>query len=306
LKGSPLLRDAKGLSFVVVPDFLFANAFDDAAKGVDYIIHIASPLGTEIPADGDYQRHYIAPAVTGTLNILNAAKKAGTVKRIVVTSSMVAIQPVSAMFADTDLVVRPEDRVAELEGSVDNPSVGYIASKIAALNRSEAWMKENSPSFVLINLHPSFVFGRDESATSTARLMAGTNRLVLGPAVDNLLPGFVAGPCAFTSLDQTALTHVLALSPDVPGNQSFIISSASSGEQGYQWPEINDIVARRFAEAVKSGIFPNTATIGTTKSTLDNSKTEETFKMKHAGLEETVVPVLQQYLELLANEKVTQ
>jgi len=39
------------------------------------------------------QKHMIVPAVEGTLNVLRAAKEAGSVRRVVVTSSSSAIMP---------------------------------------------------------------------------------------------------------------------------------------------------------------------------------------------------------------------
>ena len=60
------LNRGSQLSFVVVADFHVEGAFDEAVKGVKYIIHVASPIPTGMPADGDYDKMYLKPAVQGT------------------------------------------------------------------------------------------------------------------------------------------------------------------------------------------------------------------------------------------------
>lgn len=83
------------LSFAFVPDLTAENAFSKALLGVIYVIHVASAipnLGTEVK-EKDYDAHFIKPAVNGTIGMLSAAEQTGTVKRIVITSSVVAIAP---------------------------------------------------------------------------------------------------------------------------------------------------------------------------------------------------------------------
>ena len=57
-------------------------------KGCDYVIHTASPFPITDPADAS---EVIEPAKEGTLSILKASLDSGTVKRVVITSSMAAI-----------------------------------------------------------------------------------------------------------------------------------------------------------------------------------------------------------------------
>jgi nucleoside-diphosphate-sugar epimerase len=114
------------LEFVIVPDIINEGAFDDAVKGVDCIIHCASPLALEVsfrqtcskatkatskyPFQTDnYERDIIVPSVKGTVGILASAAKEPTVKRIVMTSSEVAIIPL------LDLVARVSDTVFDCE-----------------------------------------------------------------------------------------------------------------------------------------------------------------------------------------------
>lgn len=58
----------------------------EAAQGMDYVQHIASPIPANVPKDAN---ELIIPARDGALRVLKAAKAAG-VKRVVMTSSMAA------------------------------------------------------------------------------------------------------------------------------------------------------------------------------------------------------------------------
>jgi nucleoside-diphosphate-sugar epimerase len=60
--------------------------WDEAVQGCDYVLHVASPLGTNLPDD---PQELIMPAREGALRALRAAAKAG-VKRVVLTSSVAA------------------------------------------------------------------------------------------------------------------------------------------------------------------------------------------------------------------------
>ena len=63
------------------------DGWDKAMEGCDYVLHVASPFVTSQPKD---ENELIKPAIEGTQRALKAAKKAG-IKRVVLTSSMVAM-----------------------------------------------------------------------------------------------------------------------------------------------------------------------------------------------------------------------
>jgi nucleoside-diphosphate-sugar epimerase len=230
LKSNPVLKATPGvsnLSFVVVPDFLVPGAFDEAVKDAKYIIHVASPIVTKLPEGDDFDAHFVQPAVQGTLGVFESAKKSATVTRIVVTSSVVAVLPLSAFAGSDGQTYSAESRLPEIQPPFDNGVVGYVASKIAALNRAEDWVRKEKPSFDVIHIHPSYIFGRDDLADSTEYFQTGTNRvplnIALGVTTDPL-------PNTWNDVNDTAKIHVLSLDPKVPGNQSFLASS--NGQDG--------------------------------------------------------------------------
>lgn len=75
------------LSFFTA-DLLSDDGWPDAVAGCEYVLHVASPFPPTQPKDPD---DLIVPAREGTLRVLRASLAAG-VKRIVVTSSIAAIE----------------------------------------------------------------------------------------------------------------------------------------------------------------------------------------------------------------------
>lgn len=60
------------IEFVEVPDFLADGAFDEAVRGVDYVLHLASPIpAPELAVD--VKKHILEPAVVGTVGMLQSA-----------------------------------------------------------------------------------------------------------------------------------------------------------------------------------------------------------------------------------------
>jgi dihydroflavonol-4-reductase len=75
------------LSFAAV-DLLQDGGWDEAARGMDFVVHTASPMPV-----GEFRGHdVIKPAREGTRRVLEAARRAG-VRRVVLTSSTAAAMP---------------------------------------------------------------------------------------------------------------------------------------------------------------------------------------------------------------------
>lgn len=100
------------------------DGWQEACTGCTYVLHVASPFPLKNPKHED---ELIIPAREGTLRALRAAKAAGTVKRVVVTSSFAAVCPhdVNDRFASslncTDRLRSPRsERTVHREG-LDRP-----------------------------------------------------------------------------------------------------------------------------------------------------------------------------------------
>ena len=155
---------SRPLVFVFPPAITYASAqdgaFDEAVKGVDVIAHTASPFHTH----GEDPNEYIAPAVQGTLSVLNSTLKYGmSVKRVVVTATVgtiINIGPGPRVFSEKDWNEHSIREVNE-KGSAAHPLDKYGASKTLA--ERAAWdfhsQHKNEVAWDVTTIHPPFVFG---------------------------------------------------------------------------------------------------------------------------------------------------
>ena len=186
---------------LVEADLMNDNSFDKPAQGCDAVFHMASPYVVNVK---DPQRDLVDPAVNGTLNVLNAAAKSGSVKRVVLTSSMAAItdEPPS----DHALTERDWNHKSTLKR---NP---YYFSKTQAEKAAWRFMEEAKPGFDLVVINPFLVIG-----PSYTRSLNESNKM-LADMTKGVYPGVLALAWGFVDVRDVARAHVLALeTPDASG-----------------------------------------------------------------------------------------
>lgn len=290
--------------FVIVPDLQVPGAYDEAVKGVDYVVHLASPIitGGNLDNDEAYLAHFIRPAVRGTLSILEAAYTAPTIKRVVITSSVVAIVPWTR-FGMANMpaseVYSASNRIPEDNGPYADEFQAYSASKTAALNASDKWVAEKKPTFDLVNIMPSFVEGRDGLIKTAEGAVSGTNKVILYPVIGVKNPALTPG--VSVHVEDIVRLHVEALKPSIPAGDYI---GSSGGVAGTQWEKTNEIVARAFPEAIKKGIFPNDGHFPSYSTHVDAAPTEKVFGWKFQDFESQVKSVVGHYIELKEAESV--
>ncbi len=244
----------------------------------------------------------IEPAVKGTLGILESASNVGSIKRVVVTSSILAIIPFAALTGPhSNEIIQATDRTVDEYGPFDFGAVqAYCASKVRALNASEAWMKERRPTFDLISVLSSYLIGRNELVTEFKDVMEGTNARVLSAVLGIRSPRALPGTTV--SVHDVAKLHVLALDTiKIRGDHAYL--ATSHGDAGIVYNDALGIVARRFSKVVKNGVLKNDGDQPTRLARVDTKDTEEIFGMKFASFEDQVVSAVEHYVELaLANK----
>lgn len=280
------------IEFVEVPDFLADGAFDEAVRDVDYILHLASPIPTpELAAD--VKKHILDPAIKGTVGMLQSAAKSKSVKRVVVTSSVVIIEPKPGNSAagPYDLTAIPDaDKVPADEWTA------YRASKRLAYHAAEDFMASKKPTFDLVNILPSYVQGRNELVTRKEDVHNGSNDVMM-----DLVLGAKGGRprrANIVFVDDVAKVEVLALDPKLAKNGDNFIAAGSPSGMSIEWNDVTQIVGKLFPDAVKSGILPLGGDQESISVSYDVSKTEEAFGFKFAGLETQVKSLIGQYVEL--------
>jgi len=295
IRNNPLVKathHVDNIEFIIVPDLSVPGAYDEAVKGVDYIIHIASPITQGYETQEDFKENLIKPAVTGTVGILDSANKAPSVKRIVITSSLVAVASFPTLMGATGEVINSQQRVPFDEGPYPAEFAAYSASKVLALNKAEEWTAQNKPSFDLVFIHPSFIEGRNDLVTSAENVFEGTNAIVLGMAVGKANPG-MALPGVTVHNDDVARLHVEALNPKIPAGSYGASWNSDETLSGSRWETVAEIVKKHFSD-----FSPNA--IKSIPVKFDTSSTEKVFGWKFQSLEGQVQSVVGHYVELLA------
>ncbi|TXS54714.1 NAD-dependent epimerase/dehydratase family protein [Streptomyces sp. me109] len=160
--------DPAGRLRFATADLTADEGWDAAVKGVDRVLHVASPLGAAAPGDPDA---VIAPARDGALRVLRAATGAG-VRRVVMTSAANAASPSSYAtegVTDETLWTDPDDPTL----------IPYRRAKTLAERAAWDFMAGHTGPTELTTVLPGAVFGPVLTAATTgsvgivARMVSG-------------------------------------------------------------------------------------------------------------------------------------
>ena len=283
------------LEFVVVSDILAAGAFDAALQDVTYVVHLASPLPSA-KISSDWEAELIRPAVEGTLGIMRSATRTPSVKRMAITSSVVAIIAWDQFFSiESDRVFSAADETAAPTGPYGNPFEAYGASKVFALHAAEEFLRDNRPAYDVNFILPGFVVGRNELITDPAHILDGTNEGALLQVLGKTAPYPL--PASTVHVDDVAKAHVLALDPSVLSGQKFGVTS--NGIQGPKWDDSLAVVREHFPKQVADGTFPLGGTQPSKRVLFDSSRTTKVLGLEFKSYEDQVRSVAGHYLDLL-------
>uniref|UniRef100_A0A914UPQ7 NAD-dependent epimerase/dehydratase domain-containing protein n=1 Tax=Plectus sambesii TaxID=2011161 RepID=A0A914UPQ7_9BILA len=146
LKGSERLQ-------LVEADLTSEDNWDSALKGVTFVLHMASPY----PGLSSTDESTITTAVSGVHNVLKAAAKVPTVKRVVLTSSGLTIMDFDKLRAHPDYVFSEADWPENLE-----KLASYAVSKVKAERAAWDFVKQltaDQHKFELVVIIPFLILG---------------------------------------------------------------------------------------------------------------------------------------------------
>eukprot|EP00252_Welwitschia_mirabilis_P016445 TRINITY_DN36283_c0_g1_i1.p1 TRINITY_DN36283_c0_g1~~TRINITY_DN36283_c0_g1_i1.p1 ORF type:complete len:353 (+),score=61.20 TRINITY_DN36283_c0_g1_i1:214-1272(+) len=149
LKGLP---GADGRLELFQLDLLNYDSVAGAISGCQGVFHVASPCTFNSDDIQDPQAHLLDPAGLGTLNVLEASRKAN-VKRVVLTSCFSALIPNPNWPPKT---VIDENSWTSMDFCRGN-KIWYPLSK--ALAERAAWTFANSNKIDMVSIHPSICLG---------------------------------------------------------------------------------------------------------------------------------------------------
>ncbi len=133
-------------------DLLESGSYDKAMEGCELVFHTASPFITSVK---DPVKDLIEPALLGTRNVAEAANRTQTVKRVVLTSSCVAV------LGDTiDLLSLPNGTATEENWNETSTEKHQPYSYSKTLAEKEAWkINEAQSRWDLVVINPTLVLG---------------------------------------------------------------------------------------------------------------------------------------------------
>ena len=239
LGGGASQEGVDGVEFTAA-DLTKDDGWEQAAEGCTYVHHVASPFPASTPKHED---DLIIPAREGTLRVLRAAKKAGTVKRVVVTSSVAAVA-----YGHDDLQ-RP---FTEEDWSNDkSPKIpAYPKSKTLAERAAWDFIEKEGGDMELATVNPVGIFGPilgKNYATSIElvyRLMNGA------------MPGLPQLNFGIVDVRDVADLHLRAMTDPKAKGQRFI----AIGEDSMWIEDIAKILRNRLgarAKKVPTRVLPN-------------------------------------------------
>ncbi|KAJ3339063.1 methylglyoxal reductase (NADPH-dependent) gre2 [Gonapodya sp. JEL0774] len=271
--------------YALVPDMQIPGAFDEAAKGCQGFIHVASPFFVENITDPIQQ--LVEPALNGTRNALKAAQKAGC-KRVEITSSFAAVyrssEPLPYLFTEKDWNTdsKPD------QGGGDS----YMASKALAERSAWDFMKSEDVGFDLVTMNPPLVVGpaiHDAGLSSLNTSLEMVHRYVSGYYKSDSTP---QGGTGFVHVVDLAIAHVLSYTASAASMQRYLISDGV-----HSWQEVCDIIREEFPslrEVVPKGAPGEYPLL----ESIDNSKSQKELGMTYRGIRAILKESVDQFLQM--------
>lgn len=179
-------------------DLTDATSFDAPLAGTTIVFHTASPVVMH-PPKGRERELLIDPAVRGTEAVLSAATRAGTVTKIVITSS------ISALYSSV-MECAPDHAWCENDWNTtaSETYLPYHASKTAAEKRAFE-MEAAQSRWTLATMLPGVVQGPPPGNVKCESV--GFMRKMLN---GGMWPGVPASGTGFVDVDDVAAAHALA------------------------------------------------------------------------------------------------
>lgn len=214
-------------------NLLEPGSFDQAVAGCQAVCHTAAAV---FFAAKDPQREIVDPSVKGTLNVLEAARSSGTVRRFVHTSSMVAVygfdKSKDHLFTEADW-----NTTSTLEN--DPYGVAKVAAERAALDFVAALPPQER--FRLVHLNPGMVWG-----PPLIKAHAKASPKLVRDVISRSQPGVPGLMLSIVDVRDAAAVHVKALTHEDPPSRCLVLA-----ENGWM-PDLMQQVQAMFPD-VKMG-----------------------------------------------------
>jgi dihydroflavonol-4-reductase len=281
-------------------DLLQPGSFDEAVAGCQTVFHVASPFTFTAT---DPARDLLAPAVEGTMNVLEACRSAPEVKRVVMTSS------IAALVGRPDGGLLTEDNWNTFSSLTNNP---YYYAKTQAEQATWRFMKEARPHFDLVVINPGQVLGPSHRGS------VGTSVAYVRDLMTGKIPAVIDLDVPYIDVRDVADAHILASqTPRAQGRYLTVAGVVTTrqlieairrlGYIDYQFPKmsldspIGMPFARIAIRAQPSGLRHYLRAFIGRRVVVDNSKIRKDLGIEFRPLDDTIRDTIE---DLIAKHQV--
>ncbi len=179
------------------------SSWNSAVEGCEYVFHIASPVPPYVPKD---EMEIIGPAVSGTINVLEASLEKG-VKKIVITSSCLAI------------TIGNSDKISTEETwSNEEECPAYPKSKVRAERAAWDFFNKNKDKMEMTVVNPSLVLG------PVFIKHGNSSETLITDILNGEYPGVMDVKLAISDVRDVAEGHYRAMFEECANGKRFIIA----------------------------------------------------------------------------------
>lgn len=198
-------------------DLTQEGAFDAAFRGCDVVVHTASPYALDVPA-GKEEESMIQPAVFGTTNVLDSVNRTPSVKKVVLTASVVCVW--------TDPYERGKGHVFtedDWNTSAHPKQTPYFYAKTAAEKKAYEMQAAAGGKWQLCSMNPGTIWGPSLGNRADGESISQMRDLLSGA----LWPWAPPLGASVVDVRDVALAHcVAAVSPAATGR--YLLSSTGN------------------------------------------------------------------------------
>jgi nucleoside-diphosphate-sugar epimerase len=213
--------------------------WDEAMKGCDYVLSVASPVFFTMPKD---ENEVIRPAVDGIVRVLKAARNA-SVKRVVMTSNFGAVG-----FSNKNLNTVTTE--ADWTDSNEKGLSSYEKSKLLAERAAWDFIKQEGGNLEFATINPVAILGPSLSAHISGSFG------ILEHLLDGSMKAIPNIPLNIVDVRDVADLHIRAMTNPNANGQRFI----ASADGQISMPEIAALLKNRkpdVAKKVSTKTLPN-------------------------------------------------
>ena len=304
----PLLKpylSSGRLSFIEIPDVLVSDAYTDALDGIDLVIHTGTPVPKPF---ANPERDVYQATVGSTTNLFQSALHHPRVRRVIITSSIVATMPFPLTAEHESEIFSADTRASPPAPPYTSSYQAYCAGKIRAIEVCDEFAETHPQApFDIVSILPGYVFGRNHLIRDPGVFERTTSNQYL---LQSLLPADArneALPLILSSavhLEDVIAVHISAIDrvrlPFNAKKPHRIVGVTSTLK--IPDSEIFSVVQTAFPDAVQQNVFEAGGTLKRMNVEWDASETEEMFSLKFRSWQDMVTDVAGQYVDLIKDK----